>query len=208
MENAIVLAMASPPWEYPISHAHMVAAPIRKPWNKIFPANGKERIPSFGSLGGWFKRSRSAGSIPMAMAGRESVSRLINSRCTGAKGNGSALIDVYSTQRIPAIFPDNKNWMEFLIFRYTFLPFATALIIVAKLSSVKIMAAASLETSVPAFPIAIPMSAFFKAGASFTPSPVIAVMCPFFCHASTMRILCSGDTLAYTEIFSSLSCSC
>ena len=107
------------------------------------------------------------------------VSRLINSRCTGAKGNGSALIDVYSTQRIPAIFPDNKNWMEFLIFRYTFLPFATALIIVAKLSSVKIMAAASLETSVPAFPIAIPMSAFFKAGASFTPSPVIAVMCLF-----------------------------
>ena len=90
---------------------------------RIVPLTG-----GFGSLGGWFKRSRSAGSIPMAMAGRESVSRLINSRCTGAKGNGSALIDVYSTQRIPAIFPDNKNWMEFLIFRYTFLPFATAIL--------------------------------------------------------------------------------
>ena len=42
VENAIVLAMASPPWEYPISHAHMVAAPIRKPWNKIFPAMEKK----------------------------------------------------------------------------------------------------------------------------------------------------------------------
>ncbi len=101
----------------------------------------------------------------------------------------------------PCHISGQQKLMEFLIFRYTFLPFATALIIVAKLSSVKIMAAASLETSVPAFPIAIPMSAFFKAGASFTPSPVIAVMCPFFCHASTMRILCSGDTLAYTESF-------
>ena len=174
----------------------MVAAPIRKPWNKIFPANGKERIPSFGSLGGWFKRSRSAGSIPMAMAGRESVSRLINSRCTGAKGNGSALIDVYSTQRIPAIFPDNKNWMEFLIFRYTFLPFATALMIVAKLSSARIMAAASLETSVPVIPMATPISAFFSAGASFTPSPVMETIFPRLCQPSTMRILFSGETLA------------
>ena len=48
--------------------------------------------------------------------------------------------------------------------------------IVAKLSSVRIIAAASLETSVPVIPMAIPMSARFNAGASFTPSPVIATM--------------------------------
>jgi hypothetical protein len=41
---------------------------------------------------------------------------------------------------------------------------------VEKLSSVRIITAASLVTSVPV-PIAIPMSALFTAGASLTPSP-------------------------------------
>ena len=36
------------------------------------------------------------------------------------------------------------------------------------------MTAACLVTSVPVIPIAMPMSAFLRAGASFTPSPVIA----------------------------------
>jgi hypothetical protein len=50
------------------------------------------------------------------------------------------------------------------------------LTIVAKLSSVRIIAAASFETSVPVIPIAMPMSARLSAGASFTPSPVIATI--------------------------------
>ena len=49
---------------------------------------------------------------------------------------------------------------------------------VAKLSSVRIITAASFETSVPVMPIATPMSAFLSAGASFTPSPVMATMWP------------------------------
>ena len=48
--------------------------------------------------------------------------------------------------------------------------------IVAKLSSARIMSAASLATSVPVMPIATPMSAALSAGASFTPSPVIATI--------------------------------
>ena len=74
---------------------------------------------------------------------------------------------------------------------------------VAKLSSARIMEAASLDTSVPVMPMATPISAFFRAGASLTPSPVMDTMFPFRCQALTMRILCSGDTRAYTEIFSS-----
>ena len=58
---------------------------------------------------GWFKRSRSAGSIPMAMAGRESVSRLINSRCTGANGTDSPATDAHNTTRIAPKLPDNRN---------------------------------------------------------------------------------------------------
>ena len=134
--------------------------------------------------------------MPMAMAGSESVSRLMNKRCTGAKGIGRARRDVYSTHRIPAILPDNRNCTALRMFRYTFRPLATALIMVAKLSSVRIMEAASLDTSVPMIPMATPMSAFFRAGASFTPSPVMATILPCRCQASTMRILCSGETRA------------
>ena len=131
-----------------------------------------------------------------ASAGRLSVSRLMNKSCTAVKGSGSPIKEVNMTTRIPARLPLSKKPMEFLIFVYTFLPLATALTMVAKLSSVRIIAAASLETSVPVMPIAMPMSACLRAGASFTPSPVIAVMQPFSCHARTMRILCSGETRA------------
>ena len=101
------------------------------------------------------------------------------------------------------MLPDSRNWIAFRILRYTFLPKETALMIVAKLSSARIIAAASLETSVPVIPMATPMSAFLRAGASLTPSPVMAVILPLRCHASTIRILFSGDTRAYTDTFSS-----
>ena len=77
---------------------------------------------------------------------------------------------------------------------------------VAKLSSVRIMSAALLATSVPERPMAQPMSAAFRAGASLTPSPVMAATMPRLCQARTMRSLCSGDTRAYTENRST-SCS-
>ena len=65
----------------------------------------------------------------------------------------------------------------------TMRPSSTAATMVAKLSSSSVMPAASLLTSVPAMPIAMPTSAFFSAGASLTPSPVIATTSPRFCQA-------------------------
>ena len=73
---------------------------------------------------------------------------------------------------------------------------------VAKLSSVRIITAASLETSVPVMPMATPMSAVFSAGASFTPSPVIATTLPFSLSNRTRRTLSSGATRATTPISS------
>ena len=64
------------------------------------------------------------------------------------------------------------------------------------MSSASTMSAASFDTSVPVMPIATPMSAVFSAGASFTPSPVMATMAPPACSALTMRSLCSGLTRA------------
>ena len=44
--------------------------------------------------------------------------------------------------------------------------------------------------------MATPMSAFFSAGASLTPSPVTATIWPRSLSAVTTCILCSGATLA------------
>ena len=52
------------------------------------------------------------------------------------------------------------------------LPSSTAGKMVAKLSSTRIISAASLATSVPPLPIEMPMSASLRAGASLTPSPL------------------------------------
>ncbi len=75
------------------------------------------------------------------------------------------------------------------------LPSWIAETIVAKLSSASIMDDDSLATSVPVIPIAIPIWAAFNAGASFTPSPVTATICPFSFNVSTIFSFCSGNTL-------------
>ena len=92
--KAMVLAIAAPPFSSPIWKAIMVQTAIRPPCSSRSRIKSFVRIPCLGSLGGWERRFRSAGSIPMASAGRESVSRLMNSRCTGAKGTGRAASDV------------------------------------------------------------------------------------------------------------------
>lgn len=80
-----------------------------------------------------------------------------------------------------------------------FLPQSTALTIELKLSSSRMMAAASLATSVPVIPIANPTSAFFKAGASLVPSPVTATTSPLYFNPVTRAYLSSGLDLAKTR---------
>ena len=61
------------------------------------------------------------------------------------------------------------------------------------------MSAAFCATCVPPLPMAQPISAAFNAGASLTPSPVIATTSPWARRALTIRTLCSGVTRAYTR---------
>lgn len=56
----------------------------------------------------------------------------------------------------------------------------------------------SLQTSVPAIPIAKPTSAFFKAGASLVPSPVTATTFSNYFKPVTKINLSSGVDLANT----------
>ena len=87
-------------------------------------------------------------------------------------------------------------------------PISTATTIVAKLSSASTISPASFVTSVPAIPIATPMSAVLSAAASLTPSPVIATTLRRRWSASTIRTLCSGATRAKTPRSSICSLSC
>lgn len=64
------------------------------------------------------------------------------------------------------------------------------------------MAAAYRATYVPVIPIANPTSAFFKAGASFVPSPVTATTCPLYFKPVTKAYLSSGLDLAKTSSLS------
>ncbi len=59
----------------------------------------------------------------------------------------------------------------------------------------RMISADLIATSVPA-PMAMPMSACVKAGASLMPSPTIATCCPFFCNSLTFAALSSGLTSA------------
>ncbi len=61
-----------------------------------------------------------------------------------------------------------------------------------KSSSSRTSPEASRATSVPRPPIATPISEAFSAGASLTPSPVIATTSPFALSAWTSRSFCSG----------------
>src|SRR5450759_4839162 len=67
-----------------------------------------------------------------------------------------------------------------------------------KSSSSSTRAADSRATSVPRPPMAMPMCAAFSAGASLTPSPVMATTSLFAFNAVTMRSFCSGTTRAKT----------
>ncbi len=81
-------------------------------------------------------------------------------------------------------------------------PSSTAAMMVAKLSSARIILAAPLATSVPVMPMAMPMSAAAMAGASLTPSPVMATTLCLALSTSTSLTLCSGATRAITPMSS------
>lgn len=78
-------------------------------------------------------------------------------------------------------------------------PHKTALTMELKLSSMRVIAAAYLATSVPAIPIANPTSAFLRAGASLVPSPVTATTFPLYLRPVTKAYLSSGLDLAKTS---------
>ena len=101
-----------------------------------------------------------------------------------------------------------RYFIAFFMLLYTVRPSFTADTIVEKLSSASMILLASCDTCEPALPIAIPTSARFNAGASLTPSPVMATTWPLSLSFSTILSLSSGATLEYTLRFSTCNASC
>ena len=87
---------------------------------------------------------------------------------------------------------DTMYRMNCLVLAKMALPSATADTMDAKLSSASTMSAACFATIVPE-PIAMPMSALFSAGASLTPSPVMATTCPY---NSILTLCCLGRDIS------------
>ena len=153
------------------------------------------KTPSRALLGFCFMASPSPSSIPSARAGSESVIKLIHSRCAGLRIVKFSIVAM-SIDSTSLIFVARRNCIDFLMLEYMRRPSSTAETIVAKLSSASIMSATFFVTSVPVMPMPTPMSADLIAGASLTPSPVMAVTILLARHAFTILTLCSGCTLA------------
>lgn len=83
-----------------------------------------------------------------------------------------------NAMKIATRFTVSWNCKNLRMHSNMFLPYFAAVTILLKLSSNSMIPAAYFATSVPAIPIAKPISAFFSAGASLVPSPVIATTFP------------------------------
>ena len=150
---------------------------------------------SFTERGGFVITLLSAVSAPKPNAGTISVPISIVKICIIVRGTGIKPPEIRYKAGAAAsgVLLSNIYLRNFRILLYTLRPSSTARTIEAKLSSLKIISAASFATSVPVIPIAIPISAFLRAGESLTPSPVTATIFPISCNAHTIRYFCSGS---------------
>lgn len=118
--------------------------------------------------------SSDGGSVARANEANVSMIKLIQSIWIGFKGDSFKTAAPVKANTKATTLTVNWNCKNFLIESNIFRPHFIAVTIDLKLSSRRMIPAAYLATYVPAIPIANPMSAFLRAGASLVPSPVIA----------------------------------
>ncbi|CAH1955318.1 unnamed protein product [Acanthoscelides obtectus] len=100
-----------------------------------------------------------------------SVPKSMHKMVTVPRGSGISQRIKARKGEISGMFEVSVYAMDFFRLSKIRRPSSTPVTMEAKLSSRRIMSAACLDTSEPAIPMATPMSAFFRAGESFTPSP-------------------------------------
>jgi hypothetical protein len=124
--------------------------------------------------------------------------KLTQSICTEAKTDCLMIAEDTKTMQTAIMLTVSWNCRNLRMEVYTLRPHTTAFTIELKLSSKMIISEAFLDTWVPVIPIANPISALIKAGASLAPSPVTPTICPNLLIPSTNTYLCYGLLLAMT----------
>ena len=127
----------------------------------------------------------------------------------GVRGDLFKMTELRIAMKMATMLTVSWNCKNFLMQSKMLRPYFTAVIMELKLSSSRMMPAAYLATYVPAIPIAKPISAFLRAGASLVPSPVMATTLLSCFSPVASRYLSWGEDLARTRssltIFSNLS---
>mmetsp|Transcript_88069 Transcript_88069/g.179922 ORF Transcript_88069/g.179922 Transcript_88069/m.179922 type:complete len:259 (-) Transcript_88069:2420-3196(-) len=143
--------------------------------------------------------SASARSQAMEMAGTISVPKSMHRINTVLRGSGVRTVMKHRKGAISGMLEDRVYAMDFFKLSKIRRPSSTPRTMEAKLSSSRIMSAASRATLVPTMPMATPISAFFRAGASLTPSPVTATISfSSFWNLLTISSFWMGDVRANT----------
>ena len=150
---------------------------------------------SLGFLGGSDISHFLLGSTVSARLGNQSEIKLIHKICHAVIGIGNPVTIAIRIAIICTNASHIKKSIIFLILSNIQRHSSMAETIVEKLESNKIRSADSLATSVASL-TTTPISAFLSAGASFTPSHIIATTSPSSLSEFTIRIFCSGFVLA------------
>ena len=149
--------------------------------------------------------SLSSASASKTMEQAGSISNSSSTMCTGSSSTGQCSSVGTSASPMMGTCTANTKRTALRMLLSMRRPWRMAATMRAKLSSSSTSAAASRATSVPRSPIAMPTSAALRAGASFTPSPVMATTSPLARSSCTRRSLCWGLRRAHRSTWRSRS---
>ena len=171
-------------------------APCSKPRSSISRSN---KCMS-GLLGLLVMASASIGSASNTIEQAGSITICKNSMCTGIRSMGQPSSTGRMDRPTMGTCTATMKTMALRRLANRRRPCCTASSSEEKSSLSKTSAAASRATSVPRAPMATPMLAAFNAGASLTPSPVMATISPRLRKACTRRNFCSGAMRQKTSV--------
>ena len=127
----------------------MLTTADQMPPTSIRVTTGRVNMPLRGSRGLRRMRSGSFGSTARASAGSPSVTRFTIRSWTAVRGRGTPARVATATRSISPMLDESRYIRYFLMLPKIPRPSSTAATMEAKLSSVRVIAAASLVTSVP-----------------------------------------------------------
>ena len=180
------------PWACSQACAPSSSAATPAPCSSAGHSARRAKGESATARGGRCMMSGASGSASKTMEQAGSMSSSISTMCTGSSSAGQCSSVGASASAMMGTCTANTKRVALRTLSSMRRPWRMAATIWAKLSCSSTSAAASRATSVPRSPMAMPTCAALSAGASFTPSPVMATTAPSSRSSRTRRSLCAG----------------